>query len=162
VTAEPRDRGRLILICGLPGAGKTTLANELVVRLAAVRLCPDEWLSDMGIDLYEDTPRAALEARFKQLAYRLVTSGLTVILEFGFWVRSERDEIRDQARSLGAWSELRYLAVPLDELWRRIESRNQTAMWRHHPVTRAHLDEWATRFEPPTDEELGRFDRPST
>jgi predicted kinase len=33
---------RLLLMCGLPGSGKTTLATQLAAGLPAVRLCPDE------------------------------------------------------------------------------------------------------------------------
>ena len=43
---------RLILMCGLPGAGKTTRAVELAARLPAVRLSPDEWLTGLGLDLF--------------------------------------------------------------------------------------------------------------
>jgi predicted kinase len=32
----------LFLICGLPGAGKTTLAKEIELARPALRLCPDE------------------------------------------------------------------------------------------------------------------------
>ncbi|MEP7216945.1 MAG: AAA family ATPase [Anaerolineaceae bacterium] len=39
---------RLILVCGLPGAGKTTLARQLERQLPAIRLCCDEWLSELG------------------------------------------------------------------------------------------------------------------
>lgn len=39
---------RLILTCGLPGAGKTTLAKQLAAERAAVRLTKDEWLIALG------------------------------------------------------------------------------------------------------------------
>ena len=35
---------RLMLTCGLPGAGKTTLATELSAERGALRLTQDEWL----------------------------------------------------------------------------------------------------------------------
>jgi EAL domain-containing protein (putative c-di-GMP-specific phosphodiesterase class I) len=41
---------RLVLMCGLPGAGKTTRARPLATRPAAVRFTPDEWLADLGLD----------------------------------------------------------------------------------------------------------------
>ncbi|HMN01092.1 MAG TPA: hypothetical protein PKC99_18980 [Anaerolineales bacterium] len=42
--AEPvhRNSGRLIVICGLPGSGKTTLAKCLEESLGSVRPSPDE------------------------------------------------------------------------------------------------------------------------
>jgi predicted kinase len=48
---------RLILLCGLPGSGKTTLAKELESRLHAVRFCPDEWLAALSLDLYDEARR---------------------------------------------------------------------------------------------------------
>ena len=40
----------LFLICGLPGAGKTTLARQLEATHAALRLCPDEWIAPLLAD----------------------------------------------------------------------------------------------------------------
>ena len=39
---------RLILTCGLPGAGKTKLATQLAADRSAVRLTKDEWLWALG------------------------------------------------------------------------------------------------------------------
>jgi predicted kinase len=35
----------LFLICGLPGASKTTLAKQLEASRSALRLCADEWIA---------------------------------------------------------------------------------------------------------------------
>ena len=42
VPTAPDTGPRLILLCGLPGSGKTTLAERLAGRTPIVRLCPDE------------------------------------------------------------------------------------------------------------------------
>lgn len=151
-------KARLILICGLPGSGKTTLAKQLAEEVPAVRLCPDEWKHDLGIDYYDEQGRVRLEKRLWQLGQELLGLGQSVILENGFWAREEREELRLGARSLGVAVELHYLETPLDELWRRLEIRNEEARPGTAPIKREDLDKWAQQFEAPDTAELALFD----
>ncbi len=147
---------RLILVCGLPGSGKTTLAKELESRLRAIRFCPDEWLDALSLDLYDEARRAKIEALQWQLAQQLLTLGLTVIIEWGTWGRSERDALRLGARALGAAVELRYLSAPVDVLFERIQRRGM----ENPPIEREALSRWFELFQAPTQEEMALFDKP--
>jgi predicted kinase len=151
---------RLILICGLPGSGKTTLAKQLAPRVPAVRLSPDEWKHDLGIDYYDEQSRVRLEDRLWRLAQELLTLGQSVILENGFWAREERDELRLAARRLGVGVELHCLDAPVEELWRRLERRNHAARPGAAPIERGDLQRWARRFEAPEAAERALFDQP--
>ena len=152
---------RLVVICGLPGAGKTTLARELEVSVPAVRLGGDEWMTDLAVDLFDQPFRDRLEARFRELAAVLLRLGVSVVLDFGVWSRAERDELLALARGLGVAVELRFVDAPIEELWRRVDARNRTDAWPARPITRAELEEWSALFEPPTADELARFDQPA-
>ncbi|MEV4135857.1 AAA family ATPase [Dactylosporangium sp. NPDC049742] len=152
---------RLILICGLPGAGKSTLARRIVAGRPAVRLCPDEWMEDLRIDLFDEDTRDRLERRFWVHAQELLRLGQTVVLESGFWVRAERDEKRLAARALGTGVELHYLTAPVDELARRIAARAAAGEPGAVPISRELLDTYVPLFEAPTAEELALFDQPA-
>jgi predicted kinase len=144
---------RLILLCGLPGAGKTTLGKELEVSLPAVRLCPDEWMADLGIDLFDADFRLRLEGALWRHAQVLLRLGQNVVLENGFWSRAERASFLVGGRALGALVELRYLDVPLEKLVRRLEARVGSVR-----ISRAMLVDYAELFEVPDSAELARFD----
>ena len=154
------SEARLILTCGLPGSGKTTLARQLAAHRGAVRLTKDEWLIALGSNPWDEPTRVRLEQELWLLAQQVLRLGLSVVLDFGLWARAERDSFRAAARDLGVGVELHYLDVPTDELWPRIDARNAEPPGDSYPITRAHLDEWAAAFEAPDAEELALFDQP--
>src|SRR5208282_4573232 len=97
--SEAAAGARLIIVCGLPGSGKTTLAKRLEATLRAIRFCPDEWMGALSLDIYDEGKRAKIEALQWKFAQSLLALGLTVILEWGTWGRSERDTLRAGARA---------------------------------------------------------------
>ena len=142
------------MLCGLPGSGKTTLAKRLSTDSAAVRMCPDEWMEALGINLWDREVRAKIETLQWQISQDLLAQGVTVVIEWGTWARVERDVLRTRARELGATVELWHLNLSIDELWARVAAR-QT---EDPPITRGDLEEWFGQFEDPDDEERALFD----
>jgi predicted kinase len=147
---------RLIIVCGLPGTGKTTLASALEGRFRAVRFAPDEWMDALLIDIYDEERRAKIEALQWKLSQELLAVGLTVIIEWGTWRRSERDTLRLGARALGAAVELHYLSAPLDVLFDRVRRRGK----ENPPIERGAVSRWFETFQAPTSEEMALFDEP--
>ncbi len=71
---------RLIILCGLPGSGKTTLGKALEGRLHAIRFAPDEWMAALSLDIYDEERRAKVEALQWKLSKELLALGLTAYL----------------------------------------------------------------------------------
>lgn len=151
---------RLILTCGLPGAGKTKLATQLAADRPAVRLTKDEWLWALGSTPWDGPTRQKIEHELWRLAQEVLRLGLSVVVDFGLWGRAERDEMRSTARDLGVGVELHYLDVATDELWRRIEVRNSEPPWNRYPIRRTDLEDWLRIFQVPDPAELALFDPP--
>jgi predicted kinase len=152
--------GRLVIVCGLPGAGKTTLARDIEQARPAVRLCPDEWMEQLGVDLFDTDARARIEQLQWRLAQRLLELGATVVIEWGTWGRDERDTLRDGARALGSAVELHLLDPSLDVLWQRVRDRDLERRLGRRALTRDELAAWSASFQRPDADELALYDAP--
>src|SRR5438105_13336070 len=104
---------------GLPCSGKTTLARQLETKYSALRLTTDEWhIRLFGHDYWDNMTESdearhdfrhdSVESIMWDVAARILVFGIDVILDFGCWVRSQRDEMRFRVEKLGA-----NLTIPL-------------------------------------------------
>jgi len=144
-------RGTALLLHGFLGTGKTSLAKRLEEDRSAIRFSHDEWMSR----LFGDDPPAAqfavnaarVHQVMEQVWTRILRLGGTVVLDFGFWSRAERDRTRSLLSGLGADFVLYRLTCPDEVAWQRIERRNAQLDGSLHiaPATYALLKH---RFEP--------------
>lgn len=146
--------GRLIIICGLPGAGKTTRANLLASRLQATVYSPDAWMEALGIDLWDSTKRKNIEDLQWQQAQDVIRLGGIAIIEWGTWARSERDALREGARALGAAVDLHFLDAPPEVLYQRTTARGR----ENPPIGLDEFRAYAATFERPGSGELALYD----
>ena len=152
--------GRLIIVCGLPGSGKSTTARRLEDEHEAIRLCPDDWMAALAIDIFDEPARGRIEQLQWSLAQRFLQLGRIVVIEWGNWRRDERDALRAAARAQGAAVELRFLDAPIDELWERVRVRDRERHLGHRALTRSDLEDYATAFQRPDAAELALYDPP--
>ena len=110
----------------------------------------------LSLDLWDEERRGKIEALQWRFAQELLLLGLTAIIEWGTWGRSERDTLRLRARALGAAVELHYLSAPADVLFERIQRRGV----ENPPIERGALLRWFEMFQAPTPEEMALFDDP--
>ena len=101
--------------------------------------------------------RGKVEALQWKLAQDLLVLGLTVIIEWGTWARSERDTLRLGARALGAAVELYYFSSPAEVLFERLQRRGR----EYPPIGQEAVSRWFESFQIPGPEEMALFDKPS-
>jgi predicted kinase len=148
----------LHLIVGLPCSGKTTLSRKLEKQYSALRLTPDEWHirlfgHDMG-DKDHDARHDLVESLLWDMATRVLVLGVDVILDFGFWGRSERDDFRSRAAELGVGFKIHFLDVSEEVLLERLAGRNANLPPDTFRLSEKDLKEYMLLFEPPAQEEL--------
>ncbi len=148
------DRPTLFIMVGLPASGKTTLARELERRHDALRLTKDDWMMALfGWGEFEDK-REIVEALLWDMGARALQLGVNVVLDYGLWARVERDDYRARAEALGAHVDFRFLDVPDEELFRRMEARNRRPSAGDVPITAEQLAGYLPRFQRSTEEEM--------
>ena len=123
--------GKVILICGKIGSGKTFYANSLAKKLNAVNISQDELMLGLfGAEFYENEHEkyekycSRVEDYVKRKAGEAAKAGATVICENGFWPRSERDELRRFYADMGVECELHYIDTPEEQRLQNIQWRN--------------------------------------
>jgi len=146
----------MIALCGLPGSGKTTTAKQIERNRPALRLSQDEWVSRLfgASAVHNNRVRESIKDVQWDIAAQALQLGVDVVLDWGFWGRSERDDYRERVSTLGVTFELHYLDVPRQELWRRLEARNAALPPDTFPIDEAMLDIYCAMFQPPTTEEI--------
>ena len=105
-------------------------------------------------DAEHDARHNLVEAIQWELASRVLALGVNVILDFGFWGKSEREDFRLRASRLGASSEIHFLNVPNEILFERLTKRNALLVPGTFQIPESMLRSFISVFEPPTEDEL--------
>ena len=153
------------LICGLPGAGKTTFAEQLRLDLKGVRFSIDDWndrLFFMDRDptadfhwFYERVQRCCSQMR--DTAEQVIATGNPAIFDCGLTNQPERRIFYDWADEHGYTTALHFVDAAEETRWHRVRARNtdQGETYRLE-VTREMFDFMKTIWEAPTPQELAR------
>ena len=126
----------LLITHGLSGSGKTTVTDELVGRLRALRVRSDlerkrlhglaadaRTGSGVGQGLYVAGATRLTYERLGEIADRALRHGFNAIVDATFLRRSERWEFRQVAAFNGARFAILDCTAPAEELRRRIDAR---------------------------------------
>lgn len=145
----------LYILCGLPFAGKSTLAKELEKRLGFVYIDIDQINTKFGVGLHREpiSPEAwerTYTEAYKQLGDAL-DSEQSVIFEGANFTKELRDRLRAIADKRGVVSWVIYLDVSESEARQRLQY-NRSKLQRYD-VRDEDFELVATHFEPPAEEE---------
>lgn len=157
-------------MCGLPGAGKTTYARELV-RRGYVRLSIDEvvWQRlgqrDAGLVLEAaafDQLKEEVRREQRQELVELMLAGRDVVVDYSFWSRAARDDYKALIESHGCRWELVHLKADRTTLERRLELRNGEVGADSVTVDESLFNRYLAIFEEPSGEGERVFTQSST
>ena len=158
---------KLLCICGKIGCGKTYYANRLKEQEHAVILSTDEVTYDLtnnqqGEGYDEFARRVKLYLRKK--AVEIVNAGCTVILDWGFWTKENRKEIKRYGENNGVLVEMHYIDID-DKTWfENIEKRNNEVISGNGGssfyVDEGLLNKVSSLFEIPEKEEIDIWYKP--
>ena len=158
---------KLLCICGKIGCGKTYYANRLKEQEHAVILSTDEVTYDLtnnqqGDGYDEFAIRVNLYLRKK--AVEIVNAGCTVILDWGFWTKENRKEIKRYGENNGVLVEMHYIDID-DKTWdENIEKRNNEVIYGNGGssfyVNEGLLNKVSSLFEIPEKEEIDIWYKP--
>lgn len=147
----------LVVLVGLPGAGKTTAAQRLAQAHRALRFTPDEWMIPLFGESDAGGKRDVLEGRLISVALDAVHLGVSVVLDFGCWTRNERLALRWLAEQGGAIFESVHVEVDRATQLARIAERWKRAPESTFPLTHDELERFQAHFEVPQQDELQGF-----
>ncbi len=93
----------MILVCGLPGSGKTYFASRLAQSIDAIHLSSDTMRRASGKwEIYDEATKATIYDAMLFRASALVTDGKVVVLDATFYKKDIRDQFVRAAMRLGA------------------------------------------------------------
>jgi predicted kinase len=147
----------LYILCGLPFAGKTTLARALAAQCGCAHIEIDAINTARGLGLagaaltpteWDETYRLA----FEQLAAAL-RSGRSAISDAANYTRAQRDQLRALAADAGAASVTLSVDVAAEEARRRWLTNRAAGASQRNDVRDDDFQHVLDHFEPPAPDE---------
>jgi predicted kinase len=138
---------KLIIFSGLPGTGKSTLANRLARQLRMPLLCIDDVIGEVpagaGIPFWDSKVEVLLRLVEVQLEL-----GLSVVVDSVF-MNMDRNHAQELARTYDAHFYPIYLSVSDDEVWKqRVTARydemkdKEVTTWERIQHQRERFHDW--------------------
>lgn len=151
---------QLYLICGAICSGKTHFARQLSMEKNAVILSCDEVENDLfqkDLGSAHDEMADRIHSYLLKKAAEIIHHGTSVILDWGFWRKADRENTSNYFKTLSIPYEWHYMDTSTEQRSKNIETRNQAVKKRNSPdyyVDSGLLQKCDSLFEPPSREEI--------
>lgn len=151
---------KVFLVCGKICSGKSTYAKQICIKKHAVLLSVDEitlvLFGQLCSDKHDDYVERTQNYLFDK-SLELLSVGINVVLDWGFWMKEERDYAREFYNSRNIECEFHYIDVS-DETWReRLKKRNSAILAEE--ISAYYVDDnlaakFGDLFEKPSKDEI--------
>ena len=151
---------KVYILCGKICSGKSTYSQQLRKDKKAVILSVDDiTLTLLGqnggdtLDVYVEK----MEQYFFQKSVESVETGINVVLDWGFWTKSERDCAKEFYGSRGIEYEFHNISISDEEWYRRLDKRNNDVLGKKsdaYYVDEGLAEKFKSIFEIPGKEEI--------
>ncbi|MBQ9858237.1 MAG: AAA family ATPase [Oscillospiraceae bacterium] len=151
---------KVILICGKICSGKTHYCKMLMSSSTAVLLSCDELLTSIASkDLGEDHDNllSHIKTYLLKKACDVVSAGADVILDWGFWSRTERNTVSNYFSEKQISFEWHYVDIAYDEWIQNIKTRNlevTSGLVSAYYIDSGLLSKHNSLFEKPSTQEI--------
>ncbi len=151
--------GRVHLLYGLVGSGKTTLARALCAEGRAVRFTLDEWMIRLYPGLSFETAEYGHRTEIVKdliwsVAEQVLRSGSDVVLDWNSWSQARRAWAVQRAAVIPAEVILHRLDASVEQATARVESRRRDPHSTYaHVIGREGNEHLASIMEPPSEAE---------
>ena len=152
---------KVIAICGKICCGKTYYSNTIKNKENAIILSCDEVTSmifNNNLGDKHDEITQKIKQYLLQKSTDIINSDCNVILDWGFWSKKDRDNIREYYKSKHIKCELHYIDIT-DKAWEKnIEERNSKIL-NGDDMSNYYLDEGlinklASLWQTPSQDEI--------
>lgn len=118
----------ITILFGKIASGKSFRAEKLA-QAGAIVLSVDELMSSLYPNCVGREKHLEVTGKIADylcfIAASISKNGLDVIIDFGFWTKSERESVASRLDSLGAEYRFELIDAPFDTRLKRLEERNE-------------------------------------
>ncbi|MDO8657655.1 MAG: AAA family ATPase [Candidatus Levybacteria bacterium] len=153
-----KKQPKAYVICGFIGAGKTTFARKLENETGVIRITKDEWVikifgnkitADKNFEVYDKN----VTKLARDISFKILESGGDVIIDEGFWEKSQRDEMKKKIFSIGAKPIFYYVECPVKKMRERVVSRSKNPSIDSFEISGEMFDSYLKYWQAPDGSE---------